>query len=209
MRLLVHITTGPENPTRLALGLLVARTALAEGHEVDVFLAGDGVLLLDEVALSGLEGKGTGNIRTHLMLMAATSRSRWPKSRCRAICSGTSCSGSIDCDDSSRQWSERREETREFGGEVCPDEAKSTWNRTPHAAGPPYPVPLAQEDGPWFPRYACSAIILGQMVGAIWGMSAQLPEPSHRTVRWVLEEAAMAVVLIVEDDLHDWGRLNF
>lgn len=30
-RLLVHIATGPENPTRAALGFLVAKTALAAG----------------------------------------------------------------------------------------------------------------------------------------------------------------------------------
>lgn len=41
-RLLVQIATGPEYPTRAALGLLVARTARDEGHDVDVFLAGDG-----------------------------------------------------------------------------------------------------------------------------------------------------------------------
>lgn len=40
MRLLVHIATGPENATRVALGMLVARTARAEGHEVDIFLRG-------------------------------------------------------------------------------------------------------------------------------------------------------------------------
>jgi predicted peroxiredoxin len=40
-RLLVHIATGPENATRAALGFLVASSALAAGHDVDVFLAGD------------------------------------------------------------------------------------------------------------------------------------------------------------------------
>ena len=42
-RLMVHIATGPENPTRVALGLLVARSALEAGHDVDLFIAGDGV----------------------------------------------------------------------------------------------------------------------------------------------------------------------
>jgi predicted peroxiredoxin len=44
-RLLLKVATGPENPTRVALGLLVAKTALGAGHAVDVFLAGDGVLV--------------------------------------------------------------------------------------------------------------------------------------------------------------------
>lgn len=38
MRVLIHLTTGVENPTRAALGLLVAATALADGHEVGGFV---------------------------------------------------------------------------------------------------------------------------------------------------------------------------
>lgn len=40
MRNLVHLTTGVENPTKAALALLVASTAPADGHEVDVLVAG-------------------------------------------------------------------------------------------------------------------------------------------------------------------------
>lgn len=65
MRLLVHIATGPENPTRVALGLLVARTALAEGHEVDVFIAGDGVDVLRAETRAALQGIGTGSAAEH------------------------------------------------------------------------------------------------------------------------------------------------
>lgn len=65
MRLLVHIATGPENPTRLALGLLVARTALGEGHDVDVFLAGDAVDALRQETRDLLHGIGTGNAAEH------------------------------------------------------------------------------------------------------------------------------------------------
>jgi predicted peroxiredoxin len=65
MRLLVHIATGPENPTRLALGLLVARTALAAGHEVDVFVAGDGVDVVREETRAAILGVGTGSAAEH------------------------------------------------------------------------------------------------------------------------------------------------
>lgn len=65
MRLLVHIATGPENPTRLALGLLVARTALSEGHEVDVFVAGDGVHVLRTETRELVQGIGTGSATEH------------------------------------------------------------------------------------------------------------------------------------------------
>ena len=65
-RLLVHIATGPENPTRAALGLLVARTALASGHDVDVFIAGDGVSILRPETLDAGSGIGTGGFREHI-----------------------------------------------------------------------------------------------------------------------------------------------
>jgi uncharacterized protein len=65
VRLLVHIATGPENPTRVALGLLVARTALGAGHEVDVFIAGDGVDVVREETRAALHGIGTGSAAEH------------------------------------------------------------------------------------------------------------------------------------------------
>ena len=62
-KLLVHVTTGPESPTRAALGLLVARAAVDAGHEVTVFLAGDAVQLVRDAVLDSLTGLGTGSLR--------------------------------------------------------------------------------------------------------------------------------------------------
>ena len=70
-RLLVHIATGPENPTRAALGLLVARTALGAGHAVDVFIAGDGVAVLRPETLDAGQGIGTGSMREHVDALVA------------------------------------------------------------------------------------------------------------------------------------------
>ena len=70
-RLLVHIVTGPENPTRAALGLLVARTALGAGHQVDLFLAGDAVGLLRPATLDAGVGIGTGSMREHVAALVA------------------------------------------------------------------------------------------------------------------------------------------
>jgi hypothetical protein len=56
-------------------------------------------------------------------------------------------------------WPERRKETSKTGGEVRPDEAKSTRIRPPHVGRPPYPAMLGIENGSWFPDTACSAII--------------------------------------------------
>ena len=62
-RILVHVTHGPEHPTRAALGFLVARAAVDEGHEVSLFLAGDAVQLLRDAVLDNLSGLGTGSLR--------------------------------------------------------------------------------------------------------------------------------------------------
>ncbi len=69
--LLVHITSGPEAPTRAALGLLVARAAIEEGHEVSVFLAGDAVQLIRDAVLDSLSGLGTGSLRESFDAIAA------------------------------------------------------------------------------------------------------------------------------------------
>ena len=60
---LVHIHTGPNDPTEAALGFLVAMTAQKEGHTVNVFLAGDGASLITDAALASVEGKGTGKLK--------------------------------------------------------------------------------------------------------------------------------------------------
>lgn len=70
--LLVHITHGPEAPTRAALALLVAKAAVEEGHEVTLFLAGDSVQLLRGAVLDNLSGLGTGSLRESFDAVAAS-----------------------------------------------------------------------------------------------------------------------------------------
>lgn len=69
--LLVHITCGPEAPTKAALGLLVAKAAVDEGHQVEVFLAGDAVQLVRGAVLDALTGLGTGSLRESFDAVAA------------------------------------------------------------------------------------------------------------------------------------------
>ena len=64
-KILVHLTHGPEHPTRAALAFLVAKTALEEGHSVSLFLAGDAVQVLRDAVLDNLAGLGTGKLREH------------------------------------------------------------------------------------------------------------------------------------------------
>ena len=60
--LLVHITHGPEAPTRAALGFLVASTAAEAGHDVTIFLAGDAAYLAKDAVIEHTKGIGTGAI---------------------------------------------------------------------------------------------------------------------------------------------------
>ena len=65
MKFLVHLTHGSTDPTVAALAFLVARTALEEGHTVNIFLAGDAVKLLQDPILNEVTGLGTGKLREH------------------------------------------------------------------------------------------------------------------------------------------------
>lgn len=62
-KILVHVTHGPEQPTRAALAFLVVKSALDEGHTVTIFLAGDAVQLIRDAVLDNLAGLGTGKLR--------------------------------------------------------------------------------------------------------------------------------------------------
>ena len=64
-RFLIQVTTGQADPTKSALAFLVAKTALEEGHAIDVFLAGDAVLLLKDDVMTSVTGLGTGKLADH------------------------------------------------------------------------------------------------------------------------------------------------
>jgi predicted peroxiredoxin len=70
-KLLVHLTHGPEAPTRAALAFLVARTAVEEGHDVTMFVAGDAVQVLRPAVVDSLQGLGTGSLREHMDALRA------------------------------------------------------------------------------------------------------------------------------------------
>lgn len=63
MKILIHVISGPESPIKATLAFLIARTALEEGHSVDVFLAGDAVQLIRDAVIDNLNGLGTGSLR--------------------------------------------------------------------------------------------------------------------------------------------------
>jgi predicted peroxiredoxin len=70
-KILVHVTHGPEHPTRAALGFMIARCAVEEGHTVSLFLAGDAVQLLRDPVLENVVGLGTGRLRESYDIIVA------------------------------------------------------------------------------------------------------------------------------------------
>jgi predicted peroxiredoxin len=62
-KILVHVTCGPESPTKAALAFTIARSAVEEGHEVSMFLAAEAPQLLRDAVLDSLTGLGTGSLR--------------------------------------------------------------------------------------------------------------------------------------------------
>ena len=64
--LLVHIYSGLEFKNKITLGLLVALTAEKNDHKVTLFLAGDGVQILNCKKAGEIVGQGTGDLYEHL-----------------------------------------------------------------------------------------------------------------------------------------------
>jgi predicted peroxiredoxin len=65
---LVHIHSGPDLPSKATLGGIVAVTAARAGHQVTVFLAGDGVHLLAPQH-ADITAPGTGRMGDHLVTL--------------------------------------------------------------------------------------------------------------------------------------------
>jgi len=63
---LVHIYSGLESKNKVTLGLLVALTAEKNDHKVTLFLAGDGVQILNCKSAGEIVGQGTGDLYEHL-----------------------------------------------------------------------------------------------------------------------------------------------
>ena len=65
-KVLVHIYSGLESKNKITLGLLVALTAEKNDHKVTLFLAGDGVQILNCKKAGEIVGLGTGDLYEHL-----------------------------------------------------------------------------------------------------------------------------------------------
>ena len=63
---LVHIYSGLESKNKITLGLLVALTAEKNADKVTLFLAGDGVHILNCKKAGEIVGQGSGDLYEHL-----------------------------------------------------------------------------------------------------------------------------------------------
>ena len=63
--LLIQLTCGPEEPTKAALAFLVGKIAVEAGHEVTLFLVGEGVQLIRKACRDSVVGVGTGPVGEH------------------------------------------------------------------------------------------------------------------------------------------------
>ena len=65
-KVLVHIHSDLESKNKVTLGLMVALAAKKLGHQVTLFLAGDGVHILSCKSSGEIVGQGTGDLYEHL-----------------------------------------------------------------------------------------------------------------------------------------------
>ena len=65
-KVLVHIYSGLESKNKVTLGLLIALTAEKNDHKVTLFLAGEGVHILNCKKAGEIVGQCTGDLYEHL-----------------------------------------------------------------------------------------------------------------------------------------------
>ena len=76
-KILVHIHSGPDLKNKATLGMMVAVSAIKDGHDVSLFLAADGVHLLNCSETGKEVGEGTGDLKEHLDFLQSTNTTLW------------------------------------------------------------------------------------------------------------------------------------
>ena len=72
-KVLIHIHSDVEFKNKVTLGLMVALAAEKKGHDVTLFLAADGVHVLNCKSAGEIVGQGTGDLHEHLENLKNTS----------------------------------------------------------------------------------------------------------------------------------------
>ena len=76
-KILVHIHSGPDLKNKATLGMLVAVSAIKDSHDVSLFLAADGVHLLNCSETGKVVGEGTGDLKEHLDFLQSANTTLW------------------------------------------------------------------------------------------------------------------------------------
>ena len=76
-KILIHIHSGPDLKNKATLGMLVAVSAIKDGHDVSLFLAADGVHLLKCSETGKVVGEGTGDLKEHLDFLQSANTTLW------------------------------------------------------------------------------------------------------------------------------------
>ena len=76
-KILIHIHSGPDLKNKATLGMLVAVSAIKDGHDVSLFLAADGVHLLNCSETGKVVGEGTGDLKEHLDFLQSANTTLW------------------------------------------------------------------------------------------------------------------------------------
>ena len=76
-KILVHIHSGPDLKNKATLGMLVAVSAIKDGHDVSLFFAADGVHLLNCSEAGKVVGEGTGDLKEHLDFLQSANTTLW------------------------------------------------------------------------------------------------------------------------------------
>ena len=71
-KVLIHIHSDVEFKNKVTLGLMVALAAEKKGHDVTLFLAADGVHVLNCNSAGEIVGQGTGDLHEHLEILKNT-----------------------------------------------------------------------------------------------------------------------------------------
>lgn len=59
MKVIVSVSSGTDDPTRATLGMLAAKVAVDQGHEVVVWLQGEGVTIANKNVYDKIQGYAT------------------------------------------------------------------------------------------------------------------------------------------------------
>lgn len=82
MKVIVSVTSGTEDPTRATLGVLAAKQAMDQGHEVTVWLQGEGAVLANKNVYPSVVGVNMPPLKDAMDALVANGVPMWVCKAC-------------------------------------------------------------------------------------------------------------------------------